>query len=137
MDKKSKKKTHVLQQRIQALRQQLAGARKQMDDPAELKLLEQQLATAEAELAQDQGRLVRVPRSSCRRETLRRCNGGEIPGGKDFWEESLAAATLPIARFAASETFPIVEGVSALRVVACAAPTFVAISPDFLEFIFD
>ncbi len=51
MDKKAKKKTQVLQQRIQALRQQLAGAKKQMDDPYELKLLEQQLATAEAELA--------------------------------------------------------------------------------------
>jgi DNA-binding FrmR family transcriptional regulator len=51
MDKKNKKKSHVLQQRIQALRQQLAGAKKQMDDPAELKLIEQQLAAAEAELA--------------------------------------------------------------------------------------
>jgi DNA-binding FrmR family transcriptional regulator len=51
MDKKVKKKTHVLQQRIQTLRQQLAGARKQMDDPAELRSIEQQLAAAEAELA--------------------------------------------------------------------------------------
>jgi hypothetical protein len=51
MDKKSKKKTHVLQQRIQALQQKLAGAKKQMDDQGELKLLEQQLAAAEAELA--------------------------------------------------------------------------------------
>ena len=51
MDKKSKKKTHVLQQRIQALRQQVAGAKKQMDDQAELKTLEQQLAAAETELA--------------------------------------------------------------------------------------
>ena len=51
MDKKIKKKTNVLQQRIQALRLQLAGARKQMDDPSELKLLEQQLAAAETELA--------------------------------------------------------------------------------------
>jgi hypothetical protein len=51
MDKKIKKKAHVLQQRIQSLRQQLAGAKKQMDDPAELKSLEQQLAAAETELA--------------------------------------------------------------------------------------
>jgi DNA-binding FrmR family transcriptional regulator len=51
MDKKIKKKTHVLQQRIQTLRQQLAGARKQMDDPGELRSLEQQLTAAEAELA--------------------------------------------------------------------------------------
>jgi hypothetical protein len=51
MDKKIKKKTHVLQQRIQALRQQLAGARKQQDDPDELRSIERQLAAAEAELA--------------------------------------------------------------------------------------
>ena len=51
MDKKIKKKAHVLQQRIQNLRQQLAGARKQMDDKDELKSLEQQLAAADAELA--------------------------------------------------------------------------------------
>jgi DNA-binding FrmR family transcriptional regulator len=51
MDKKVKKKSHVLQQRIQTLRQQLAGARKQNDDPSELKSIEQQLAAAEAELA--------------------------------------------------------------------------------------
>ena len=51
MDKKTKKKIQTLQQRIQKLRQQLAGARKQMDDPDELNALEQQLANAEAELA--------------------------------------------------------------------------------------
>ncbi len=51
MDKKIKKKAHVLRQRIQTLQQQLAGARKQMDDKDELKLIEQQLAAAEAELA--------------------------------------------------------------------------------------
>jgi DNA-binding FrmR family transcriptional regulator len=50
MDKKIKKKAHVLRQRIQTLQQQLAGARKQMDDKEELKLIEQQLAAAEAEL---------------------------------------------------------------------------------------
>ncbi len=54
MDKKVKKKSHVLRQRIQAIQQQLAGARKQMDDPHELKSLEQQLAAAEAELAKIQ-----------------------------------------------------------------------------------
>ena len=51
MDKKIKKKTHVLQQRIQSLRQKLAGAKKQMDDPDELKSFEQQLAAAEEELS--------------------------------------------------------------------------------------
>jgi hypothetical protein len=51
MDKKIKKKTNVLQQRIQALRLKLAGVKKQQDDPNELKLLEQQLAAAETELA--------------------------------------------------------------------------------------
>ena len=51
MDKKAKKKIQALNQRVQKLRQQVAGAKKQLDDPAELELLEQRLATAEAELA--------------------------------------------------------------------------------------
>jgi DNA-binding FrmR family transcriptional regulator len=51
MDKKSKKKIQTLHQRIQNLCQQLAGAKKQMDDPRELKTLQEQLAAAEAELA--------------------------------------------------------------------------------------
>lgn len=51
MDKKHKKKAQVLQQRVQNMRLQLAGARKQLDDPHEVKSLEQQLAAAEAELA--------------------------------------------------------------------------------------
>ncbi len=51
MDKKTKKKMQMLNQRIQRLRQQLAGAKKQMDDPAELRALERELADAEAQLA--------------------------------------------------------------------------------------
>jgi len=51
MDKKIKKKIDTLHQRIQNLRQQIAGTKKQLDDPAELKNLENQLAAAEAELA--------------------------------------------------------------------------------------
>ena len=51
MDKKAKKKIQTLNQRIQKLRSQLAGARQQMDEPGELKGLEDQLAAAEAELA--------------------------------------------------------------------------------------
>ncbi|MDZ7617087.1 MAG: hypothetical protein U1E05_08790 [Patescibacteria group bacterium] len=51
MDKKAKKKTQALNERIQKLRQQLAGVRKQADDPDELKTLERQIADAEAELA--------------------------------------------------------------------------------------
>jgi len=51
MDKRAKKKIDTLHQRIQTLRRQLAGAKKQMDDPHELKALQQQLAAAEAELA--------------------------------------------------------------------------------------
>lgn len=51
MDKKAKKRLQTLNQRIQKLRGQLAGAKKQMDDPEELKGLEQQLADAEAEAA--------------------------------------------------------------------------------------
>lgn len=55
MDKKAKKRIQTLNQRIQKLRGQLAGAKQQMDDPGELKALEQQLADAEAELARLKG----------------------------------------------------------------------------------
>jgi hypothetical protein len=50
MDKKIKKKQDVLRQRVQKLQQQLAGARKQMDDPDEVRRLESDLAAAKAEL---------------------------------------------------------------------------------------
>lgn len=50
MDKKAKKKQDVLRQRVQKLQQQLAGARKQMDDPDEVRRLETELATATSEL---------------------------------------------------------------------------------------
>ena len=42
---------HTLNERIQRLRQQLAGAKKQMDDPSEVTAIEEQIAAAEAELA--------------------------------------------------------------------------------------
>jgi hypothetical protein len=51
MDKKAKKRIDVLQPKLQQLRQQLAGAKKQMDDPAEAKKLEADIAAVEAELA--------------------------------------------------------------------------------------
>ncbi|MHB8903451.1 MAG: hypothetical protein ACYC6Y_32200 [Thermoguttaceae bacterium] len=51
MDKKAKKKIQAIHQRIQKLRQQLAGARQQADDPSEVKTLEKQIAEAEAEVA--------------------------------------------------------------------------------------
>jgi hypothetical protein len=50
MDKRDKKKIDVLNQRLGKLRQQLAGARKQMDDPEEVRRLEQQVVEAELEL---------------------------------------------------------------------------------------
>jgi hypothetical protein len=50
MDKKAKKKQDVLRQRQQKLQQQLAGARKQMDDPDEVRRLEVELATTNSEL---------------------------------------------------------------------------------------
>ena len=55
MDKKMKKKSHVLQQRIQALRQQLAGAKKQMDDPGELKIARTATRLRRGGIGEDQG----------------------------------------------------------------------------------
>jgi DNA-binding FrmR family transcriptional regulator len=50
VDKKAKKKQDILRQRLQKLNQQLAGARKQMDDPDEVRRLEADIAAAKAEL---------------------------------------------------------------------------------------
>ena len=51
MDKKAKKKIDVLHQRLQQLRQKLAGAKTQLDDPDEVRRLEKDVAAAEAEIA--------------------------------------------------------------------------------------
>ncbi|MFM8379258.1 MAG: hypothetical protein ACKOB1_08030 [Planctomycetia bacterium] len=51
MDKKDKKRIEVLQQKIAKLQQQLAGAKKQPDDPADIPRLEKELAAAHAELS--------------------------------------------------------------------------------------
>ena len=43
MDKKSKKRLEVLNQRLQKLRLQLAGAKKQADEPGEIEKLQQEI----------------------------------------------------------------------------------------------
>ena len=50
MDKKAKKRIEVLQPKLQKLRLQLAGAKKQMDDPDDVRRLEKEVADVEAEL---------------------------------------------------------------------------------------
>jgi DNA-binding FrmR family transcriptional regulator len=50
MDKKAKKRIDLLQQKLQKMRQQLAGAKKQLDEPQEVKRLETEIAATEAEL---------------------------------------------------------------------------------------
>ena len=50
MDKKAKKRIDVVQQKLQKLRLQLAGAKKQPDDPGDIKRLEAEIAAAEVEL---------------------------------------------------------------------------------------
>ncbi len=47
MDKKRKKQLQVVHQKLSALRQRLAGAKKQCDDPAEVQKLEQEIAQLE------------------------------------------------------------------------------------------
>ena len=51
MDKKAKKRLEVLRKKKTDLEQRLAGARKQMDDPGEVKQYEDQLAGIMAEMA--------------------------------------------------------------------------------------
>lgn len=50
MDTKAKKKIDVIRQRIAKLRVLLAAAKKQMDDPEEVKSLEAQIHAGEAEI---------------------------------------------------------------------------------------
>lgn len=50
MDKKAKKRIEVLRKKIADLQPRLAGARKQNDDPDELRKLEADMAAAQAEL---------------------------------------------------------------------------------------
>ena len=51
MDRKTKKKLQSLNQKIQQLQKQLAGARQHHDDPEEVRALEEQLAKAEEQRA--------------------------------------------------------------------------------------
>ncbi len=50
MDKKAKKRIDVLQQKLKKLRQQLAGAKQQPDEPGDITRLEKEIAAAETEL---------------------------------------------------------------------------------------
>jgi len=51
MDKRDKKRSEVLKQKLAKAQQLLAAAKKQMDDPDEVRTLEKQIAEATAELA--------------------------------------------------------------------------------------
>lgn len=55
MDKKVQKKLDQVQQRLQKLRAQLAGAKKQDDEPGEVERLTREIASAEAEVKKLKG----------------------------------------------------------------------------------
>lgn len=50
MDKKAAKRIDLLRKRIAELQPRLAGAKKQMDDPDEVRKLETELAAAQQEI---------------------------------------------------------------------------------------
>jgi len=50
MDRKTKKKLDQLTKRLQTLRQQLAGARRQTDEPGEVERLAKEVEATEAEI---------------------------------------------------------------------------------------
>jgi predicted nucleic acid-binding Zn-ribbon protein len=50
MDKKAQKRIDLLNKKMKDIQQRLAGARKQMDDPTEVRQLEADLAAAKAEV---------------------------------------------------------------------------------------
>jgi len=51
MDGRAKKRLEVIQPKLQLLRQKLAGAKKQNDEPGEVSKLEAEIAALEAEVA--------------------------------------------------------------------------------------
>ena len=55
LDKRAKKQIEALRNKLTSLRQQLAGAKKQPDDPAEVPRLERAIADAEAEIKRIKG----------------------------------------------------------------------------------
>jgi hypothetical protein len=50
MDKKAEKRIELLRKKVGDLQQRLAGARKQMDDEAEVRQLETDIAAAKTEI---------------------------------------------------------------------------------------
>jgi hypothetical protein len=55
MDGRAKKRLEVVKQKLQLLRQKLAGAKRQDDEPGEVRKLEQEIAALEAEAAKLKG----------------------------------------------------------------------------------
>jgi polyhydroxyalkanoate synthesis regulator phasin len=55
MDGRAKKRLEIIKQKLQMLRQKLAGAKRQDDEPGEVKKLEQEIAALEAEAAKLKG----------------------------------------------------------------------------------
>ena len=51
MDKKAKKRIDLLRKKIGELQPRLAGAKKQIDEPDEVRKLETEIAAAQAEIA--------------------------------------------------------------------------------------
>ena len=49
MDGRAKKRLEVIKQKLQLLRQKLAGAKRQDDEPGEVRKLEEEIASLEAE----------------------------------------------------------------------------------------
>jgi len=55
MDGRAKKRLEIIKQKLQLLRQKLAGAKRQDDEPGEVRKLEQEIGALEAEAAKLKG----------------------------------------------------------------------------------
>jgi hypothetical protein len=55
MDKKSQKQHDLLRAKLQTMQRQLAGAKKQCDDPSEVVQLEKDIAKTQAEMKRLEG----------------------------------------------------------------------------------
>ena len=54
-DGRAKKRLEIVKQKLQLLRQKLAGAKRQDDEPGEVRKLQQEIATLEAEAVKLKG----------------------------------------------------------------------------------
>ncbi len=93
MDKKRRKRMQGLKDRLQNRQRRLGGARRQMDEPAELEAARREIEAVEKELEQLAGELRSQSSTPCRVCLYSRARHFAQAGGRDYWRCPACAAT--------------------------------------------